>query len=45
MNEWTVWVGGGEVNDHLLTFEEASEVLEEYKQRGYEDATIERIKE
>ena len=37
---YTVWVGGTEVNDKLLTKEQAEELLQEYKDKGYDDAVI-----
>jgi hypothetical protein len=41
MKYYTLWVGGGEVNDHLLTLEEVKILEEEYISRGYLDVVIE----
>lgn len=43
MEEWTVWVGGIEVNDYYLTKDEAELLAEEYKADGYDDVQIERV--
>jgi len=37
---WTVWVGGGEVNDSLLTYEEAVDIANKYKDKGYDDVIV-----
>lgn len=37
---YSVWVGGGEVNDHYLTKKEANELSEYYKELGYDDVAI-----
>ena len=37
---YSVWVGGLEVNDHLLTKEEAYKVAQSYIDDGYEDVAI-----
>jgi hypothetical protein len=34
---WSVWVGGIEVNDYLLTETEATELEKQYKDAGYLD--------
>ena len=44
MKKYTVWVGGTEVNDEYLTKEEAENLAFEYKDVGYEDVIIEKIK-
>ena len=41
--QWTVWVGGGEVNDYYLTKREAKELAQEYKDDGYDDVYIEYV--
>jgi hypothetical protein len=41
--KYTVWVGGGEVNDHALTKEEAETLANEYKEKGYDDVVIEKF--
>ena len=43
MKEYTVWVGGTEVNDYYLTKEEAENLAFEYKDDGYDDVIIEKI--
>lgn len=40
MKNYTVWVGGTEVNDYLLTKEEAGELAQKYIDRGYNDVVI-----
>jgi len=37
---FTVWVGGTEVNDNLLTKEEADELAQEYIDDDYEDVIV-----
>ncbi len=46
MNEarFTVWVGGTEVNDYLLTHAQAIKLAEVWKQDGYEDVAIDEYK-
>jgi hypothetical protein len=44
MKKYTVWVGGVEVNDYYLTKEEANNLALEYKNNGYDDVIIEKIK-
>ena len=40
--EFSVWVGGTEVNDYFLSKEEAEKLAEKYKNDGYEDVQIQR---
>lgn len=40
---YTVWVGGVEVNDYLLSLDEANKTLDFYKALGYDDAVIENM--
>ena len=42
-NKYTVWVGGTEVNDVLLTEKEANRLKEVYLGRGYDDVEIEEV--
>jgi hypothetical protein len=42
--KYVVWVGGIEVNDYLLTKEEAKNLAYEYESEDYEDVIIEKIK-
>lgn len=44
MNKWTVWVGGGEINDYLLTETEAHSLAQVWKDKGYTDVVMEKIK-
>ena len=44
LKKYTVWVGGTEINDHYLTKQQASELTELYISMGYDDVTIEEIK-
>lgn len=38
---YSVWVGGGEVNDHYITdYRTAQELADEYLSEGYDDVEI-----
>ena len=37
---YSVWVGGIEVNDVLLTKDEAIDLANEYEAKGYDDVVI-----
>ena len=37
---YSVWVGGGEVNDYYLTKKEAKRIAEAYKEDGYDDVAV-----
>ena len=39
-NRFSVWVGGTEVNDYLLTKEQAEDLAFEYEEDGYDDVAI-----
>jgi len=41
MNKYSVWVGGIEVNDHLLTIREAQILARKFREDGYDDVIIE----
>ena len=41
--KFTVWVGGAEVNDDLLTKKDAQELAFEYEKEGYDDVVIEEV--
>ena len=41
--EYTVWVGGGEVNDSYLTLLEAQKLAFTYVKDGFDDVVIEFI--
>ena len=43
MNDWTVWVGGGEVNDNYLTEDKAKELAVYFIADGYGDVVIQNI--
>lgn len=40
---YTVWVGGTEVNDHLLTRKLAKAIAQIWTDEGYSDVTIEEV--
>ena len=40
---WTVWVGGSEMNSHLLTRSKAISLASEWFNRGYDDVVIEEV--
>ena len=40
MKLYSVWVGGGEVNDYYLTWKEALNCRKEYIDLGYDDVKI-----
>jgi hypothetical protein len=42
---YSVWVGGGEVNDYPLTYAQAQEIARQYRKDGYDDVAIEKLKE
>jgi len=37
---WTVWVGGGEINDYPVTLERAQQIAEYWLSQGYDDTQI-----
>jgi hypothetical protein len=37
---YSVWVGGGEINDYLLTKEQAEKLAQEWRDDGYEEVAI-----
>ena len=37
---YTVWVGGTEVTDNYVTFEDASTLYDYYKERGHDDIIV-----
>ena len=43
MNSWTVWVGGSEMDTHLMSLDKAQFVAEEWRRRGYDDIAIEEV--
>lgn len=40
---YSVWVGGGEINDYYLTKEEAERVAEIWRSKGYDEVAIEEV--
>ena len=42
-DEYTVFVGGVEVNDHLLTEQQGKALADEYRAQGYVDVALVRI--
>lgn len=38
--EYAVWVGGSEINSHLLSKEQALEIAQEWKEKGYDDVSV-----
>jgi len=43
MNDWTVWVGGDEVNNYYLTKDKAKDLAMDFIADGYEDVQIENL--
>ena len=41
---FSVWVGGGEVNDFLVTKEKAEDIAEAWRAKGYDDVVIDEHK-
>lgn len=41
---FTVWVDGGEMNDHYLTFEEAEKLTQECFDKGYDVVSVQEMK-
>ena len=41
---YSVWVGGVEVTDYLVTEEVANEIAQQYKDDGYDDVAIDEVK-
>ena len=42
---WTVWVGGSEVNDRPLTYQQARDIAKAWRSKGYDDVKMERVLE
>ena len=40
-NIWSVWVGGEEVNDCCMAFDDAERLAFEYEENGYDDVYVE----
>lgn len=43
MRNYSVWVGGAEINDYALTLEQATQWAEQYHQKGYSDVAITQV--
>ena len=41
---WTVWVGGSEMDTHLVSLDQAQLIADEQRRRGYDDVRIEEVK-
>ena len=41
--KYTVWVGGTEVNDYLLGYEQAKELADSFKDEGYDDVHVQTL--
>lgn len=37
---YSVWVGGGEINDYYLDWNEAFELAQHYKDEGYDEVIV-----
>jgi hypothetical protein len=42
--DFTVYVGGDEVNDNLLSLEEAKKIADKYRKDGYDDVQVMNVK-
>lgn len=40
---YTVWCGGFEANNHLMSFNQAQRLAKQYIKLGYDDVNIERV--
>jgi len=40
-DKYTVWVGGTEVNDYYLEYDDAMKLAKSYKNKGYTDVIVE----
>ena len=43
MSKWSVWVGGSEVNLCYLSQQQAENMAQAWKDKGYDDVAIEEI--
>lgn len=43
MSKWTVWVGGGEINSYYLDKERAEELVQIWKDKGYDEVVAEEV--
>ena len=42
-DNWTVWVGGGEINSHYLSREKANYLAGYWIGKGYDDVVVEEV--
>jgi uncharacterized SAM-binding protein YcdF (DUF218 family) len=40
---WTVWVGGSEMDTHLVSLDKAQLIADECRRRGYDDVVMEEV--
>jgi hypothetical protein len=40
---WTVWVGGSEMDTHLVSLDKAQLIADEWRRRGYNDVVMEEV--
>ena len=43
MGSWTVWVGGSEMDTHLVSLNEDQLIADEWRRRGYDDVVMEEV--
>lgn len=43
LHRFTVWAGGVEVNDYMLTESEAQAIARSWREQGYDDVQIEEL--
>lgn len=44
LKKYTVWVGGTEVTDHLITYTSAKLLLDTYEKMGHKDVVIQGVR-
>lgn len=44
MSTYTVWVGGSEMSENLLSLSQAQRIASVWKKLGYDDVIVEEIK-
>jgi hypothetical protein len=44
MKNYTVWVGGSEINSHYLTKQDAESIAQEWVDLGYDDVILDIVK-
>ena len=42
-HRYSVWVGGNEVNNHFLTYDQAETLADSYRADGYDDVYVEEM--